>query len=144
MEKDASAPKRIWRVKPSKEAWQQAKTGKLRWMPEQLSLKEGIRQTAIPVLVGYCLILAGNLWNIIRSAVLLPQTVLLPVHFGLSNIRISGAVLALVLLGIQMYFIYRELIRKVFTKTLLLVPAMYFVIETAVVSQLLRAAGCAG
>jgi len=144
MEKDASAPKRIWRVEPTQEAWQKAKAGKLRWMPEQLPVREGIRQTAIPVLIGYCLLLIGNVWNIIRSAGILTQTVALPVHFGLSNMQISGIVLALAWTGIQIYLIYRELIRKVFTKTLLLVPAMYFVVETAVVTQLLQAVHGAG
>mgnify|MGYP006934523192 CR=1 FL=1 len=141
MGKNTSDCKRIWRVEPPEEVWSQSTTGKVRWTPERLTLREGIRQTAVPVLIGYCLLIAGNVWNFVRTLVLLPPVFALPVHFGLSDMQIHGIVFAVAMVAIQMYLIYRELIRKVFTKTLLLIPAMYFVIETTAVAQVLQASG---
>lgn len=141
MGKEAFSPRRVWRVTAPKEAWENARRGKVRWTPAQLTVREGIRQTAIVDLVGYVLLLLGNAWLVGKVLTSLPQVVALPVHFGMGHMEVHSVVLALAMAGIQIYLIYRELIRKLFTQTLLLVPVMYFVVEAAIVLQLCRAYG---
>lgn len=123
MSTKANGSKRVYRVEPPDELSQNGNYAQ--WRPERLTVREGIRQTAIPVLIGYLVLIAVQ--TAVSVCVLLhaAQTVTLPALFGLTDMTFATPILVIGALAILLYFIYSDLIRRSAAKTLLLIPLLY-------------------
>ena len=116
--------KRIYRVEPPEELTK--KKHFTFWQPERISVKQGLQETAILFLAGYGVISAASLCLCVAGLIRLPDTVLLPAFFGYSNMSIPKIFLCTGIFAIQIYLIYRDLIRRSMAKTLFLIPAAFF------------------
>lgn len=107
-----------------------------RWRPKRLTVRQGIAETAIPVLAGYAAILVILAIYSYRAWVVLPDLIEVLQFFGASTAVYSKTVFLTIAYAIQVLLIYLDLIRRTRSRYLLLVPLLYFFLVIYIVSSL--------
>lgn len=126
--------KRIYRVEPPDELTKSKFFTP--WQPERLTLRQGIQETAFPVLFGYILITIITIIYCISAIINLPDKVTLSTFFGYDSMTVSTPLFVAGVFGIQVYLIYRDLIRRSMAKTLFLIPFIFFLAESGILFRL--------
>ena len=106
-----------------------------KWQPERLTVRQGIIETPFLILLGYANIMFFSLVINLAGIVILPQKVTLSVMFGLGTSDYYSTILCSAGIGIQMYLIYRDIIRRSVSSFLLVIPGVYFAMNVLILIQ---------
>lgn len=107
-----------------------------KWRPERLTIRQGIAETPLPILIGYVILIVASIAFYISSYLRLPELVEVMQWFGLSTAMYNKTIFLVVAFCIQIFFIYRDLIRRSLSRNLFLVPFLYFCLAIFIISSL--------
>lgn len=131
--KSTDNQKRYYRLKPPGDI--QGQNTLKRWQPKRLTVRQGILETPFPILVGYtCIVLLSILINL-AAVTLLPEKITLVVMFGLGQSNYYTLLLCLAGISIQLYLIYRDIVRRSISSYLLVIPGVFFAMNVLLVIQ---------
>lgn len=135
MDNNAAPKRKSFRILPPEEIRNDLE--KLRkWRPEQLSVRQGLAESPVPVLAGYGLMILILAAVCIHAWFRLPEQIEILAWFGMSTNVYNKAVFLIGAFCIQVFLIYRDIIRRSLSKFLLLVPLLYFFLVIFIIASL--------
>lgn len=107
-----------------------------KWRSERLTVRQGLAETPTPILVGYILLIVASVIIYISAYLRLPDLIEVTQFFGTSTSLYNKAVFLVIAFGIQLFLIYRDIIRRSLSKFRFLVPLLYFFMALFFISSL--------
>lgn len=108
------------------EEYKDIKDSRVKWQPKRLSFKEGLQEVPIPAFVIYGIILVALLVLEVIALRVLPSQISVDQMFGLYKKEFPTLLFLAMLYGVEVYLIYRDIIRRSMAKTLCVIPLMFF------------------
>lgn len=107
-----------------------------KWRPEKRTVRQGLAETPTPVLVGYVLLIVVSAIFYVSAYLRLPDLIEVTQFFGMSTGVYNKAVFLVIAFCIQIFLIYRDIIRRSLSKILFLVPLLFFFLAFFIISAL--------
>ncbi len=109
---------------------------KIQWQPKRLSFSQGLDEVPIPAFVIYGFILIALLALEIIALRVLPSTISVSQLFDLYSKDFPTLLFLGMLYIVQVYLIYRDIIRRSMSKTLCVIPVMFFWLAVFIIMNL--------
>lgn len=104
-----------------------------RWQPERVTALEGWKEITWWMRIVYIGFVVYLIAYNIRALILLPENMLIGAWFGLSAFQVPTVLYMAVSLGVVLYLIYRDLIRRSISRYRLFIPLAALVLNSCLI-----------
>ena len=126
---------RYWIAKQP-EKYKRIKDSRVQWQPKKLTFKEGLSAAPIPALLIYVVILIILFVLVVIAMRILPTTVKVGQLFDLYAKEYPTLLFLGTIYIVQIYLIYRDIIRRSMSRILCVIPVMYFLLAVNIILYL--------
>ena len=108
----------------------------IKWQPDRLTFKQGLDECPIGAFVIYAIIIVALLVLEIIALKVLPSSIVVGQLFDLYSKEYPTLLFLGMLFGVLIYLIYRDIVRRSMSRTMCVIPVMYFFLAVYIILYL--------
>lgn len=127
--------RRYWASQQPKQ-YKKIKDSRIKWQPKRLSFEAGLKTLPFVAIGIYCVLISVLLILVVLALNILPPTIVVGQLFNLYTKEFPTILFLAMLYGVQMYLIYRDIVRRSMSRFLCVIPVMYFLLAINIIFHL--------